>query len=206
MSGREPPQDNPLKFGSREELQQRLSLVPSGDMARGFVFTTTLDAVRREADEAVLQRCREAAEGQSFIPFFNYSMRALLRLLYTAAWELADRHEGFEKAMWHLGARSAPDFLQSAVGKLLLAMSGLDTKRLVGGIPVAYPTIYDHGSCTLLWTGATSCQLRLHGNLLPPPFIEGGVCHVLQTARTPGLVVQARRVALRENELSLSWK
>jgi uncharacterized protein (TIGR02265 family) len=205
MAGGGTPHEDALKFGSREELEQRLNLVPSGDMARGFVFTTTLNAVREEADEAALRHCFKAAEGHAFIPFFNYSMRALIRLLYTAAWELDERHGGFERAMWHLGAKSAPDFLQSAVGRLLLAMSGLDVKKLVSGIPVAYPTIYDHGSCTLSWTGVTSSQLRLHGNLLPPPFIEGGVCHVLQASRAQGLVVQARRVALRENELNVSW-
>jgi uncharacterized protein (TIGR02265 family) len=206
MSGLGTAQDEPLKFGSREELEQRLSLIPSGDKVRGFLFATTLDAVREQADEAALQRCVKAAEGLSYIPFFNYSMHALLRLLYTAAWELADRHGDFEKALRHLGARTAPDFLQSAVGKMLLTMSGLDVKRLVSGIPVAYPTIYDHGSCTLRWTGMTSCQLLLQSNLIPPPFIEGGVGRVLQASRARGLVVQARRVALRENELSVSWE
>ncbi len=194
-----------MTFGSREELEQRLSLTPPGDMARGFVFTTTLDAVRKEADEAVLMRCIEAADGDSFIPFFNYPMRSLLRLFYTAAWELSGKYEGFEKAMWHLGARSAPDFLRSSVGRMLVAMSGMDVRRLVAGIPVAYPTVYDHGSCTLRWTGPRSVQLHLQGNLMPPPFIEGAIVHVLQVVQPSGLVVQVRRVAPRENVLTVSW-
>jgi uncharacterized protein (TIGR02265 family) len=194
-----------LTFGSREELEQRLRLVPPGDTARGFVFTTTLSAVRNEVEEAGLRRCIVAAEGSSFVPVFRYPIRSLLRLFYAAAWELSGRYGGFEKAMWHVGARSAPDFLRSAVGKMLLAMSGMDVKRLIGGIPVAYPTVYDHGSCTLSWTGARSGQLHLQGNLLPPPFIEGGVRHVLQVVRTSGLLVEVRRVAPRENVLTVSW-
>jgi uncharacterized protein (TIGR02265 family) len=195
-----------VTFGSREELEQRLSLVPPGDRVRGFVFTTTLDTVRKEADEAVLKHCIKAAEGGSFVPFFNYPMHSLLRLFYAAAWGLSDKHGGFENAMWHLGASSAPDFLRSAVGRMLVAMSGMDVKRLIAGIPVAYPTIYDHGSCTVSWTGARSGQLHLQGNLMPPPFIEGAVFHVLQIVQASGLIVQVRRVAPRDNVLTVSWE
>jgi uncharacterized protein (TIGR02265 family) len=199
-------QEGSLTLGSREDLEQRLSLVPPGDSARGLVFTTTLEMVREEAGEAALSRCIEAAEGASFIYVFNYPMRALLRLLYTAAWELSDRYEGFEQAMSHLGARTAPDFLESTMGRMLMAMAGMNVRRLVSGVPVAYPTIYAHGSCTLRWLGASSCQLLLQGNVLPPPFLEGGLLHVLRAARAPKLVVQVRRVALTENELTISWR
>ncbi|PTL83170.1 TIGR02265 family protein [Vitiosangium sp. GDMCC 1.1324] len=198
--------DAVLALGSHEELAQRLNLVPSRDMARGFVFITTLNAVRSEAGEAVLKRCATAAEGGSFIPFFNYPIRSLLRLFYTAAWELSGKYGGFERAMWHLGARSAPDFMKSAVGKMLMALSGTNVKQLISGIPVAYPTVYDHGSCTLVWTGTTSGQLHLHGNLLPPPFIEGAVVHVLQAVHPQGLFVQVRRVAPTKNVLTVSWE
>lgn len=195
-----------MTFGSPEELEQRLSLVPPDDMARGFVFTTALDAVRGEAAADVLKRCLEAAGQGPFIPFFNYPIHSLLRLLYTGAWELSERHGGFERAMWHLGARSAPDFLSSAVGKMLLTMAGMDVKRLIGGIPVAYPTIYGHGSCTLIWTGARSGQLHLQGNLLPAPFIEGAVFHVIQAIHSAGHSVHVQRVAPQENLLTISWE
>nr|QKW93728.1 hypothetical protein [Vitiosangium cumulatum] len=193
-----------LAFGSHEELAQRLSLVPSRDTARGFVFTTALNAVRGDAE--ILKHCIKAAEGGPFIPFFNYPIRSLLRLLYTAAWELSGKYGGFERAMWHLGARSAPDFLQSAVGKMLIALSGTSVKQLVGGIPVAYPTVYDHGSCTVSWTGAKTGQLHLQGNLLPPPFIEGAVFHVLRAVSPSPLLVQVQREAPTENVLTVSWE
>lgn len=206
MSDSDIAQDVVLQLGSREELAQRLSLVPPGDTARGFVFTTTLNAVRSEAGEAVLKRCVEAAEGGPFIPFFNYPIRSLLRLFYAAAWELSNKRGGFERAMWHLGARSAPEFLQSIVGKTLLSLSGASVKRLVDGIPVAYPTIYGHGSCSLSWMEENSGEIRLHGNLLPAPFIEGAVFHVLRAHQPSGLVVQVRRVAPTENVLTVSWE
>ncbi|HZH18513.1 MAG TPA: DUF2378 family protein [Archangium sp.] len=95
-----------MTFGSPEELEQRLNLIPSGDMARGFVFTTSLEAVRSEADEAV---------------------------------------------------------------------------------------------------GERSGRLHLQGNLLPPPFIEGAVLHVCQAVHGSELTVQVRRVAPRENVLTISW-
>lgn len=195
-----------MTLGTLEDLERRLSLIPPGDAARGLVFTTTLDMVREEAGEAALKRCIEAAESGSFIYVFNYPLRALLRLLYTAAWELSDRYGSFEQAMWQLGSRTAPDFLQSSMGRMLLAMAGMNVRRLVSGVPVAYPTIYAHGTCTLRWLGASSCQLRLQANVLPPPFLEGGLFHVLQASRAPGLVVQVRRVALTESELTISWR
>jgi uncharacterized protein (TIGR02265 family) len=89
---------------------------------------------------------------------------------------------------------------------MLLAMSRMDVKRLVGGIPVAYPAIYDHGSCTLSWTGERSARLHLQGNLMPPPFIEGAVLHVCQAVHASGVIVQVRRVAPRENVLTVSWE
>jgi hypothetical protein len=41
---------------------------------------------------------------------------------------------------------------------------------------------------------------------MPPPFIEGAVFHVLQVVQTSGLIVQVRRVAPRENLLTVSWE
>jgi uncharacterized protein (TIGR02265 family) len=199
-------QDVVPALGSHEELAQRLSLVPPGDTARGFIFTTTLRAVLDDAEESVMQRCITAAEGGSFIPFFNYPLGSLLRLFYTAAWEMSGKRGGFERAMWHLGASSAPDFLQTTVGRALRTLSGANVRRLVAGIPMAYPTIYGHGACALTWTGAKNGQIRLQGNLLPPPFIEGAVFQVLQSARVPGISVQVRRVALTENMLTVSWE
>jgi uncharacterized protein (TIGR02265 family) len=206
MHARSTMQEVSLTFGSPEELEERLLLTPPGDMARGFVFSTILKVVRNEAEEAALKRCLEAANEASFIPFFNYPMRSLLRLFYAAAWELSDKHGGFEKAMWYLGASSVPEFLQSAVGRLLLAMSGMNVRRLVERIPVAYPTIYEHGGCTLSWVGDKRAQLHLQGNLFPPPFIEGAVLHVLQAIKPAGVTVQVRRMAPRENMLTVSWE
>lgn len=207
MNNSETTWDAVLEFGSREELAQRLSLVPPSDTARGFIFTTTLDAVRSEADEAVLKRCLDVTAGGSFVPFYNYPVRSLLCLFYTAAWELSDKHGGFERAMWYLGSRSAPNFLQSTVGKMLLTLSGASVKQLLNHIPATYPTIYNHGSCSLGWTEPGSSQLCLHGNLLPPPFIEGAVFQVLRAVRPSGrLSVQVRRVAPKENVLTVSWE
>ena len=101
-----------MTFGSPEELEQRLSLIPSGDMARGFVFTTSLQA------------------------------------------------------------SCAPPW----------------------------------GGCTLSWTGERSGRLHLQGNLLSPPFIEGAVLHVCQAVHGSGRTVQVRRVAPRENVLTISWE
>ncbi len=70
-----------MTFGAREELEQRLSLIPPADMARGFVFTSTLDTVRAEAEAAAGRRCIVAAGGSFFVPVFKYPMRSLLRLL-----------------------------------------------------------------------------------------------------------------------------
>jgi uncharacterized protein (TIGR02265 family) len=199
MEGGEPA------FGTPEELEQRLSLVPAGDTVRGFVLSTLLDTVRDEAEGPALRRCLEATGEKSLLPFFNYPFRSLLRLQYTAAWALSGKHGGFEGAMRHLGRRTAPDFLQSAVGKMLLGVAGLDMRRLIGGIPVAYPTVYSHGICTLTWPEARLGRLFFTGNLIPPPFMEAAVYQVLRAIHPSGLQVQARRVALTQNELRVAW-
>ncbi len=193
-------------FGTPEELERRLGRVPSGDMARGFVFNTVLDAVREEASPEAFQRCLAATGFESFIPFFNYPIHSMLRLFYTASWELSEKYGGFEAAMRQVGARTAPDFLQSAVGRMLTGLANRNLKKLLNSIPVAYPTIYAHGTATLNWTGPKSCQLVLAGNVLPPPFIEAAMARVLGSLHPTGLSVRARSVAPRDNEVLFSWE
>ncbi len=89
---------------------------------------------------------------------------------------------------------------------MLLGVAGLDVKRLIGGIPVAYPAIYTHGTCALSWPGPRSARLFFMGNLLPPPFMEAAVFQVLQAIHPPGLQVQARRLAPTQSELLISWE
>jgi uncharacterized protein (TIGR02265 family) len=192
-------------FGTPEELEERLRLVRPDDTVRGFVLNTLLDTVREEAEPAALQRCLAATGEKSPLPFFSYPFRALLRLQYTAAWELSAKYGGVEEALRHLGRRTAPDFLQSAVGHMLLGVAGLDVKRLIGGIPVAYPTVYSHGSCTLSWPAPHTGRLFFNGNLIPPPFMEAAVFQVLRAIHPPGLEVQARRLGPTQNELLIRW-
>lgn len=192
-------------FGSPEELEQRLSLVRPGDMARGFIFNAVLETVRDEADAEALRRCREAAGVESFLHFFNYPVHSMLRLFYTASWELSGKYGGFEAAMRQLGARTAPDFLQSAVGRMLLGLANMNLKRLLSSIPVAYPTVYAHGTCSLEWTGPRNCRLILSGNLLPAPFIEAAMARVLGAVHPAGVTVRAQRVGPRDNVVDFSW-
>jgi uncharacterized protein (TIGR02265 family) len=193
-------------FGSPEELEQRLRQVAHGDMARGFVFNTVLDTVRDEAEAEALQRCLKATGFESFLPFFNYPVHSMLRLFYAASWELSGKYGGFEGAMRHLGSRTAPDFLESAVGRMLLGLANRNLKRLLNSIPVAYPTVYAHGTCTLEWTGPKSCRLILSGNVLPPPFIEAAMARVLGAVHPTGMSVRAWREAPRENRVEFSWE
>lgn len=194
------------ELGSPEDLEQRLRLLPVGDMARGFVFTSILETVRQDAGAEALQRCLAVVGETTFLSFFNYPFRSLLKLLYTGAWELSEKRGGFDGAMRWIARGTVPSFLQSSVGRVLLSVGGVNMKRLINGFPLAYPTVFSHGACKVIWTGERSGLGRMSGILLPTLFLESSMARMLEPLQPRGLFIRARRLAPMEMEMEFSWQ
>jgi uncharacterized protein (TIGR02265 family) len=165
-----------------------------------------LDLVKTQMGEAAAKRCLEAAGTAKFTAFFSYPVSTFLKLSYAAAHELAPKHGGFEAAMQLLGARVAPSFLESTTGKMLMSLVGKEPKRLMDSMPTAYKTSWDHGTCTLAWTGPKSGRFTYSGNAVPAPYFAGSVQQILAAAQLKGAKVSPRQVSVTESQVDFSWE
>jgi uncharacterized protein (TIGR02265 family) len=194
-----------METGSQAELEQRLALARPEDTLRGFFFTAALKVVRNECDETVWRRCLEASGEGRFMAFFSYPIGSLLRLLYTAAWALNEKHGGFDAAMRHLGRQVVPDYLESSAGRLLTMLPVGAPKLVLGNLPPAYRTTVLHGECSVRWTGANQCLLLIQGNALPAPYLEGALRSLFESLKQKHVKVVGRQAGPLESEFSLSW-
>jgi uncharacterized protein (TIGR02265 family) len=192
-------------LGSKQDLEQRLAALQPKETTRGFLFNATLEEVKAQGSAAALKRCVDASGGGSFTAFFSYPVGTLLKLVYAAAWELGNQYGGFEGALQHLGFRAAPRFLDSTAGKMLMSLVGKDPKRLIDGLPSAYKTAWEHGSCALEWTGPQSGRFTYRDNVIPYPYFVGSVQQVLSVAKLPQAQVRGRQVSLTECEVEFSY-
>ncbi|PTL78999.1 DUF2378 family protein [Vitiosangium sp. GDMCC 1.1324] len=194
-----------MEKGSREELEQRLALCGPEDTVRGYFFNGVLEAVRDLEDPAVLNRCIEAAGGDRFMTFFSYPVGSLNRLLYTAAWALSERLEGFDVAMRYLGQKVAPTYLESRAGRVLVLLAGGVPKLMLNGFPSAYRTSVRHGECSVRWSGSHNGIVSIQGSTLPAEFFEGAVRGIFENTRVADVKTTGRQLSLRDAEIDVSW-
>jgi uncharacterized protein (TIGR02265 family) len=191
--------------GVQRELEQRLAVVGPKDTTRGFLFNTALELVKSQADAEALKRCVEASGGGPFTPFFAYPVSTLLKLTYAVSRELGDKHGGFEGAMQQLGFRAAPHFLESTTGRMLLSLVGREPRRFIDSMPTAYKMAWEHGTCSLTWTGLRSGRLS-YVNAIPVAYFTGSVLQILSAARLEGVRATGRQVSLTECTVDFSWQ
>ncbi|HEY0094590.1 MAG TPA: TIGR02265 family protein [Archangium sp.] len=189
----------------QQELEKRLATVGAKDTTRGFLFGSALDLVRTELGPDALKRCVEAAGSGNFTAFFSYPVTTFLKLTYAAAHELSDKHGGFDAAMQHLGMRVAPRFLESTTGKMLLSLVGKEPRRLIDSMPSAYKTAWDHGNCSLTWTGSKSGRID-YVNAIPGAYFAGSVMQILNAAQLKGSRASVRQTSLTEFSVDFSWE
>ncbi|OJT19277.1 hypothetical protein BO221_37995 [Archangium sp. Cb G35] len=175
------------------------------DTTRGFLFGSALELVRSEGSADALKRCVDAAGSGNFTAFFSYPVSTFLKLTYAASRELADKHGGFDGAMQHLGMRVAPRFLESTTGKMLLSLVGKEPKRLVESMPSAYKTAWDHGSCSLTWSGPKSGKID-YVNAVPGAYFAGSLMQILNAAQLKGTRVNVRQSTLTDFSVEFSWE
>jgi uncharacterized protein (TIGR02265 family) len=194
-----------MEKGSQQELEQRLVLSRPEDTLRGFFFTGALDVVRELNDPRALKRCIEAAGGSRFMAFFCYPVGVLNRLLYTAAWELSERHGGFDAAMRRLGQQVAPEYLESGAGRVLVMLAGGEPRRMLNGFPSAWRTSIRHGECSVRWTGPVRGIVAIKGSTLPCEYLVGAVRGLFETTKVADVNATGRQVSLSETEVEVSW-
>lgn len=199
-----PPQPL-LGLGSAKDLEQRLAATGPKDTTRGFLFNAALEVVKTQAGEVAMKRCVEAAGGGSYTAFFSYPVTALVKLTYMGARELSIKFGSFEGAMEEFGYRVAPRFLESTTGKMLLSLVGKEPKRLIDSLPTAYKTAWDHGNCTLTWTGPKSGRLT-YVNALPVAYFVGSVKQMLAAAQLKGTQVRSQQTSPTECTIDFSWE
>ncbi|MFL5353626.1 TIGR02265 family protein [Archangium sp.] len=191
--------------GAQRELEQRLAALGPKDTTRGFLFGSALEVVKSHGDLEALKRCTEAAGGGSFTAFFSYPVNTFLKLTYACANELSGRYGGFDGAMQQLGFRVAPRFLESTTGKMLLSLVGKEPKRLVDSMPTAYKTAWDHGTCSLVWSGPKSGRLT-YVNAVPVHYFAGSVLQILAAAQLKNTKAIGRQLSLTESTVDFSWE
>jgi uncharacterized protein (TIGR02265 family) len=194
-----------METGSQAELEQRLALARPEDTLRGFFFTAALKVVRNECDETVLRRCLEASGEGRFMTFFSYPVGPLVRLLYAAAWALSEKHGGFDAALRYLGRQLVPDYLESSAGRLLTMLPAGAPKLLLSNLPPTYRTAVMHGECSVTWTGANQCVLRIQRSALPMLYVEGALRSLFESMKLTHVKVVGRQAGPQESEFSFSW-
>ncbi|HZH13330.1 MAG TPA: TIGR02265 family protein [Archangium sp.] len=205
MSSTSPVQSSQGSATLQRELEQRLGAVGPKDTTRGFLFGSALDLVRTEVGPDAFKRCVDTAGSSSFTAFFSYPVNTFLKLTYAAAQELSDKHGGFDAAMQHLGFRVAPRFLESTTGKMLLSLVGKEPRRFIDSMPSAYKTAWDHGACSLTWTGSRSGRID-YVNAIPAPYFAGSVLQILNAAQLQGIRATPQQRSLTEFSVDFSWE
>lgn len=188
-----------------KELARRLQPAQPDDTVRGLFSNGILDAVRSLAGDEAARSCLEASGQAKFVDFFNYPIRAHLRLVYTGARFLAPRYGSIEEALRQLGRRSTSDFLNSAAGKTMKLLARGDPKRLLDTLPSAYRVSLTFGTQTIEWKGPTSGRYILERDFIPVPCHEGVMMALIETTHVPNVKVQGRQLGLLDSEYDFSW-
>jgi uncharacterized protein (TIGR02265 family) len=195
-----------MELGSPQELDRRLGLIRPGDTVRGLLCSNILTVVRRQRGEEVARHCLVTSREASFTAFFSYPASALLRLVYSGGWALADAHGGFEGAVRYLGQQATPDVTQSVLGKTLLVLAGGHVRQLVSGLVVAHRTLVGHGTIDLRWTGPQRGLFSYQGNLIPHPYWEGALLQMFALSRASEVEVRGRSVGAEGMQVDFSWQ
>jgi len=192
-------------LGTELELRRRLSLATPLDTVRGMSFHTTLDVLRLDLGEEALAQCLEPLKEKSYKSFFTYPVSEYLRLLYSAAWLLSEKHGGFDHAVRRIGAGLAPGFLGSVVGKAFMLLAKEGPRQLLANMPVAHRAAASFGEATVHWAGPRSGVLTIKRDFLPYLCHEGGLLGLFRTLGLQDGRVSGRQIGPLDNEVEFSW-
>ncbi len=189
-----------------EDLARRRTFVKPEHTIRGFFFKGVLEKFRTLGDEALVRRCLEVCGQEQFVDFFSYSTDLMCLMMITALPTLAERHGGAEAALRQLGAQSSIDFLASAAGKAMMLLAQGRPRPLISSLPAALRVAMSYGSAQVEWLGPRKGRLSTQGGFMPPPFHEGLVLKLLETAGARGSQATARSTGDLDMVCEFSWE
>ncbi len=187
------------------ELEQLLPLTTPTDTCRGMFFNGVLDAARTLGGEEVRAKCFVASGEKRFVDFFSYPVADFLKTIFTAADLLGPRHGGRDAVFLNLGRRATEDFLNSTVGKTMMALAGNDPRRLLSSFPNAYRASLSYGERTLEWKGDQHARLMARNDFLPVPYQEGVLLAALERSSARRPRVSGHRLGVLDVDYDISW-
>jgi uncharacterized protein (TIGR02265 family) len=187
-------------------LEQLLALTRPSDTCRGMFFNGVLEAVRTWGDEEARARCAQVSGERRFVDFLSYPASNFLRVIFTAAEMLGPRKGGREVVFRYLGRAATQVFLQSTVGKTMLALTGNDPRRMLASMPNAYRASLTFGERSVEWLGESHGVLEARGDLLPVPYCEGVLKAALELSKASKVSITSRRLSSLDADYEVRWE
>ncbi|HEX5745305.1 MAG TPA: DUF2378 family protein [Archangium sp.] len=186
-------------------LEHLLSLATPADTARGMFFNGLFDAARALGGEEARAKCITAAGEKKYVDFRSYPVGDLLKAIYTAADVLGPRLGGRDAVLRRLGRRATEDFLNSTVGKTMVALAGNDPHRLLSAFPNACRAALSYGERTVERLGDKQARMLARRDFLPMNYIEGTLTAVVERSGVSGVQVRGHRISPLDVDYDINW-
>jgi uncharacterized protein (TIGR02265 family) len=168
-------------------------------------FNGLFDAARSFGGEEARMKCLTAAGDRKFIDFRSYPVADLLKAIYTATEVLGPKMGGKDAVLHRLGRRATEDFLQSTVGKTIVALAGNDPHRLLSAFPNACRAALSYGERSTERLGDKHVRIVARRDFLPMLYIEGILTSVVERSAVPGVLVRGHRLSALDVDYDISW-
>jgi uncharacterized protein (TIGR02265 family) len=186
-------------------LEQLLAVTLPTDTCRGMFFNGLLEAVNSMGGEELRARCFAAAGARRFVDFISYPVADFIRPIFLAAEALGPFHGGMDPVMRQLGRRGTSDFLQSTVGKTMLALAGQDPARLLSTIPSGCRASLSYGERSVELLGPGRARMMSRRDFLPLPYNEGMITAALERSHAQLVRVRGVRRSMLDVDYEVSW-
>ncbi len=158
-----------------DALPERLKLLSGAETIRGTPFQAVYNTLVRHRGEIVATEAAREAEIHElrFNPLKNYPLRNFLRFEYSAARRLAPGLNGFDEAIFQLGAAAVEPFFNSVAGRTMKILSGHEPHRLFSAVPSGYQLLLNGGKHAYEKNDLTCGTFSFFGDTLGPVHNSG---------------------------------
>jgi uncharacterized protein (TIGR02265 family) len=189
----------------RTLLQKLKAAATPEDTSRGLNYTTLFDFAKAELGPAAPREVDPLGKG-SRVDFFNYPITEYLDTAWNIAERLAPKYGSMEGVFTELGRRTVVNFLASALGKTIFAISGRDPRKVISAGPAAFKSAVSYGERTVEFTGPTSARYLFKRDFMPNAFHRGVILAALAATEAKNPRVEARQVAFMETAYEIAWE
>jgi uncharacterized protein (TIGR02265 family) len=189
---------------ARDDLDARLAAATPRDTVRGVVFNSTFALLTDLAGKPSAAECDPVGKGARS-EFFSYPVADYLRLAWAAADLLAGRLGDSDRAFREMGARASLRWLDTPLGRTLLAFAGRDPRRLLANAPSGYRNVVSYGTRTVEWVGERHARLLFRHDFLVTPFHCGVLTAALETACGHPFRTEGRAIGFLDSDYDVTW-